>query len=162
MESPGETGVLIVAMDSPEAFTGYWRRPDADARAIRDGWYFTGDLVYEDADGDLYTVGRVDDMIISGGENIHPVEVEEVLLRHPDVVEAGVVGWPDARLGQVVVAFVVPRSPVSVTIDALDEFCRRAPDFASFKRPRRYEFVEGLPKSPTGKLLRRVLLERGG
>ena len=77
----GETGELIVSLDSPEAFSGYWRRPDADANAIRQGWYFTGDLVYEDTDGDLYTVGRVDDMIISGGENVHPVEVEDVLLR---------------------------------------------------------------------------------
>ena len=158
----GETGELIVSMDSPEAFTGYWRRPDADARAIRGGWYFTGDLVYEDASGDLYTVGRVDDMIISGGENIHPVEVEEVLMRHPDVAEACVVGMPDARLGQIVVAFVVARRPASgeaakLTAESLDDFCRRAPDFASFKRPRRYEIVATLPKSPTGKLLRRLL-----
>jgi 2-furoate---CoA ligase len=105
----GETGELIVALDSPEAFAGYWRRPDADARAIRGGWYFTGDLAWEDEEGDLYTVGRVDDMIISGGENIHPVEVEEVLVRHPGVAEAAVVGLPDARWGQVVTAFVVVR-----------------------------------------------------
>lgn len=160
----GETGELIVSLDSPEAFSGYWRRPDADARAIRGGWYFTGDLVYEDADGDLYTVGRVDDMILSGGENIHPVEVEEVLLRHPSVAEACVVGLPDARLGQIVAAFVVPRrgaegAAPALTVDELDAFCRTAPDFGSFKRPRRYEIVESLPKSPTGKLLRRKLLE---
>jgi len=135
----GETGELIVSLDSPEAFSGYWRRPDADRKAIRGGWYFTGDLVYEDEDGDLYTVGRVDDMVITGGENVHPVEVEEVLLRHADVAEACVVGLPDARLGQIVVAFVVARRAVAA--DALDEFCRRATDFASFKRPRRYEFV---------------------
>jgi 2-furoate---CoA ligase len=153
----GETGELIVGLDSPEAFAGYWRRPDADEKAIRDGWYFTGDLVYEDEDGDLYTVGRVDDMIISGGENVHPVEVEEVLLRHPAVAEACVIGLPDARLGQVVAAFVVTRE--ALTADALDAFCRRAPDFASFKRPRRYEFVTSVPKSPTGKLLRRRLIE---
>ena len=165
--SHGETGELIVSLDSPEAFSSYWRRPDADARAIRDGWYFTGDLVYEDADGDLYTVGRVDDMIISGGENIHPVEVEEVLLRHPDVAEACVVGFPDERLGQVVVGFIVARREagggvVKLTAKALDEFCRSATDFASFKRPRRYEVVDALPKSPTGKLLRRLLLPSSG
>jgi 2-furoate---CoA ligase len=154
----GETGELIVSLDSPEAFSGYWRRPDADRKAIRGGWYFTGDLVYEDEDGDLYTVGRVDDMIITGGENVHPVEVEEVLLRHPEVAEACVVGWPDARLGQVVAAFIVPRG--RVTGDALDDFCKRASEFASFKRPRRYDFVDALPKSPTGKLLRRQLLEK--
>jgi 2-furoate---CoA ligase len=156
----GETGELIVSLESPEAFSGYWRRPDADARAIRGGWYFTGDLAYEDDDGDVYTVGRVDDMIISGGENVHPVEVEEVLVRHPGVAEACVVGLPDARLGQVVAAFVVPRG--ALTVDELDAFCQRAPDFASFKRPRRYEIVDALPKSPTGKLLRRRLLESHG
>jgi len=159
----GETGELIVALDSPEAFTGYWRRPDADARAIRDGWYFTGDLAYEDDEGDIYTVGRVDDMIISGGENIHPSEVEDVLVRHPQVQEAGVVGLPDERLGQAVTAFVVPRrapdGTVMLSADDLDRFCREAKDFASFKRPRRYEFVDALPKSPTGKLLRRRLLD---
>ena len=153
----GETGELIVGLDSPEAFSGYWRRPDADAKAIRQGWYFTGDLVYEDEDGDLYTVGRVDDMIITGGENVHPVEIEEVLLRHPSIADACVIGLPDARLGQVVTAFVVRRD--DVTADALDAFCREAPDLASFKRPRRYEFVTAVPKSPTGKLLRRTLIE---
>jgi 2-furoate---CoA ligase len=158
----GERGELIVSLDSPEAFSGYWRRPDADAKAIRDGWYFTGDLAWEDDDGDIYTVGRVDDMIISGGENIYPSEVEEVLVRHPQVQEAAVVGLPDERLGQAVTAFVVRRRGLdgSPTLSAedLDRFCREAKDVASFKRPRRYEFVEALPKSPTGKLLRRRLL----
>jgi 2-furoate---CoA ligase len=158
----GETGELVVAMDSPEAFAGYWRRPDADARAIRGGWYFTGDLAYEDGEGDIFTVGRVDDMIISGGENIHPIEVEEVLLRHPRVAEACVVGLPDPRWGQLVAAFVVARQgpdgvPVSIGADELDAFCQAAPDLAGFKRPRRYELVAALPKSPTGKLLRRKL-----
>ena len=142
----GETGELIVSLASPEAFAGYWRRPDADARALRGGWYFTGDLVYEDAEGDVYTVGRVDDMIISGGENIYPIEVEDVLLKHPDVAEACVVGLPDERLGQVVAAFVVPRM-ATLRPDDLDAFCRAAPGFAVFKRPRRYEFVDALPSS---------------
>jgi len=159
----GETGELIVSLDSPEAFSGYWRRPDADAKAIRDGWYFTGDLAYEDYEGDIYTVGRVDDMIISGGENIYPTEVEDVLVRHPQVQEACVVGLPDERLGQVVTAFVVARraddGAAVPSADDLDRFCREAKDFAGFKRPRRYTFVPALPKSPTGKLLRRRLLE---
>jgi 2-furoate---CoA ligase len=161
----GETGELIVSLDSPEAFGGYWRRPDADAKALRDGWYFTGDLVYEDGEGDIYTVGRVDDMIISGGENIHPVEVEEVLLRHHRVAEACVVGLPDARLGQIVAAFVVPRragATAPLTAEDLDRFCREASDFASFKRPRQWHIVDAVPKSPTGKLLRRELQERQG
>jgi len=99
-------------------------------------------------------------MIISGGENIYPTEVEDVLVRHPDVGEACVVGLPDERLGQTVAAFVVPRNgAATLTADELDRFCRAAGDFASFKRPRRYEFVDALPKSPTGKLLRRKLLQ---
>jgi len=160
----GETGELIVGLDSPEAFAGYWRRPEADARALRGGWYFTGDLAYEDEDGDVYTVGRVDDMIISGGENIYPTEVEDVLARHPKVAEACVVGLPDPRWGQVVAAFVVARrgpDGAAAPLDAgeLDAFCKGAKDFAGFKRPRRYEIVGALPKSPTGKLLRRKLLE---
>ena len=162
----GETGELIVSLASPEAFQGYWRRPEADEKALRAGWYFSGDLVYQDEDGDIFTVGRVDDMIISGGENIYPIEVEEVISRHPQVYEACVVGLPDQRWGQVVTAFVVPKrkadgSFVAVGASALDTFCRQAEDFADFKRPRRYEFVSELPKSPTGKLLRRRLLEGG-
>ena len=121
--------------------------------------------MYQDEDGDIFTVGRVDDMIISGGENIYPIEVEEVVSRHPQVDEVCVVGLPDQRWGQVVTAFVVPKREMDgsfvVGASDLDAFCRRAADFADFKRPRRYEFVPGLPKSPTGKLLRRRLLEGG-
>ncbi len=158
----GETGELIVSLSSPESFEGYWRRPEADEKAVRGGWYFTGDLVYEDKDGDIFVVGRVDDMVISGGENIYPVEVEDVVSRHPSVDEACVVGLPDERWGQVVTAFVVPKRGsngefVSVDEQDLDNFCLQARDLADFKRPRQYEFVSNLPKSPTGKLLRRNL-----
>ena len=106
--TPGERGEIIASLDRDEAFAGYWNRPDADAKALRDGWYFTGDMGYVDADGELFVSGRVDDMIISGGENIHPVEVEDVLARHPDVRDVAVVGEPDERWGERVVAFVVP------------------------------------------------------
>ena len=101
----GDKGEIIARLDSDEAFAGYWNRPDADARALRDGWYFTGDMGYVDGDGDLFVSGRVDDMIISGGENIHPVEVEEVLARHPQVRDVAVIGEPDDRWGERVVAF---------------------------------------------------------
>jgi 2-furoate---CoA ligase len=157
--APGETGELIVGVDSDEAFGGYWNRPDADARAIRQGWYFTGDLVYEDAEGDLYVLGRVDDMIISGGENIYPAEVEEVLLRHPGVDDVAVVGLPDERLGQQVTAFVVAKGD-RPSPDDLDRHCRQARDLPDFRRPRRYRFVPSLPRSPTGKLLRRQLRDQ--
>jgi 2-furoate---CoA ligase len=153
---PGEKGEIIASLASDEAFAGYWRRPDADARALRDGWYFTGDMGWVDEEGELFVAGRVDDMIISGGENIHPVEVEDVLARHPDVADVAVVGEPDERWGERVVAFVVPRT-AGLTPGALDGYCRAAPDLAAFKRPRRVVFVTAIPKTASGKILRRLL-----
>jgi 2-furoate---CoA ligase len=155
----GEKGEIIARLDSDEAFAGYWNRPDADARALRDGWYFTGDMGYVDADGELYVAGRVDDMIISGGENIHPVEVEEVLARHPDVRDVAVVGEPDARWGERVVAFLVS-GRADLTAEAIDRYCRESAALASFKRPRRVVFVETIPKTASGKILRRLLRDR--
>ncbi|OLC17286.1 MAG: hypothetical protein AUH29_02580 [Candidatus Rokubacteria bacterium 13_1_40CM_69_27] len=157
---PGQKGEIIARLDSDEAFAGYWNRPDADARALRDGWYFTGDMGYVDVEGELYVAGRVDDMIISGGENIHPVEVEEVLARHPGVRDVAVVGEPDERWGERVVAFVVPAAR-DLTAETLDGYCRESPDLASFKRPRRIVFVEDIPKTASGKILRRLLREDG-
>ena len=155
----GETGEVAAPMDGLEAFAGYWKRPDADARAIRGGWYFTGDLGYLDAEGELYLVGRVDDMIISGGENIHPEEVEDVLDRSPLVRRAAVVGLPDARMGQKVVAFVEPADP-DASAEALDAACLSS-GLARFKRPRAYVFVDRIPRSAAGKLLRRFLRDGG-
>jgi 2-furoate---CoA ligase len=109
-----------------------------------------------DADGELYVAGRVDDMIISGGENIHPVEIEDVLARHPDVRDVAVVGEPDDKWGERVVAFVVPRAS-GLTFESLDAFCRGAAELASFKRPRRVVFVREIPKTASGKILRRLL-----
>ncbi len=154
--APGERGEIIASLDSDEAFVGYWNRPDADARALRDGWYFTGDMGYIDDDGELVVAGRVDDMIISGGENIHPVEVEEVLTRHPLVGDVAVIGEPDERWGERVVAFVVPRAS-GLTASVLDRHCRESADFAGFKRPRRVVFVKDIPKTASGKILRRLL-----
>jgi 2-furoate---CoA ligase len=154
---PGEDGQIICHADSDEAFSGYWNRPDADRKALRGGWYFTGDLGRLDADGDLWILGRVDDMIISGGENVHPLEIEDVLARHAAVAEVAVVGAPDERLGQRVVAYVVAEAPV--VAEELDAHCLAADDLARFKRPREYRFVNELPKSASGKLLRRLLRE---
>lgn len=151
---PGEEGQVIADLRSDEAFSGYLNRADADASAIRDGWYYPGDIGRIDEDGDLWIVGRVDDMIISGGENIHPVEVEAVLAEHPAVREAAVIGVSDDRWGQRVVACVVADS---VDEEELDRHCRDSPQLAGFKRPRQYRFVDELPKSPAGKLLRRKL-----
>ena len=152
----GEKGEIIASLDSDEAFAGYWKRLDADAKALRDGWYFTGDMGYLDEAGDLFVAGRVDDMIISGGENIHPVEVEEVVAGHPRVRDVAVVGEPDDKWGERVVAFVVP-SDARLTADALDRYCLDSPALANFKRPRRIVFVEAIPRTASGKILRRLL-----
>jgi 2-furoate---CoA ligase len=152
-----DDGEILCAMSSDEAFAGYWNRPDADERAIRDGWYRTGDVGRLDEDGDLWLLGRVDDMIVSGGENVHPLELEDVLAEHPDVSEVAVVGAPDERLGQRVVAYVV--AAADLTAEELDRLCLASPNLARFKRPREYRFVDTLPKSPSGKILRRLLRE---
>jgi 2-furoate---CoA ligase len=151
----GEEGEIIAHLASDEAFEGYWQRPDANAKALRQSWYFTGDTGYFDADGDLFVTGRVDDMIITGGENVSPVEIESCLSLHPAVSEVAVVGLADERWGKIVAAFVKRRASVSET--DLDTFCR-ASGLANFKRPRRYVFVAAIPKSPVGKLLRRKLV----
>jgi 2-furoate---CoA ligase len=151
----GEEGEIVALLAGDEAFEGYWRRPEATAKALRDGWYFTGDSGYIDADGDLFVTGRVDDMIISGGENIFPAEVEDCLSLHPAVAEVAVAGLPDERLGRIVAAFVRPAAPV--TPAELDRHCR-ASHLADFKRPRRFVFVTEIPRSPVGKLLRRKLV----
>ncbi|MBS4037837.1 MAG: AMP-binding protein [Hydrogenophaga sp.] len=153
--APMEEGQIVADLLSDEAFEGYHNRPDANARSLRDGWYFTGDTGYVDAEGDLFVTGRVDDMIISGGENISPVDIESVLSLHPSVDEVAVAGLKDERWGQRVVAFVKPRDGVAA--DALDAHCR-ASDLVNFKRPRQYVFVREIPKSPVGKVLRRKLV----
>ena len=151
----GQEGQIIADLEGDEAFEGYWKRPDADARGLRSGWYLTGDTGYVDADGDLFVTGRVDDMIISGGENISPVEIESVLSLHAAVDEVAVGGLKDERWGQRVAAFVKRKTPVDA--DALDAHCR-ASGLPDFKRPRQYVFVREIPKSPVGKILRRKLV----
>jgi 2-furoate---CoA ligase len=164
LAAAGEEGEIIALVKGDESFEGYWRRPDADAKALREGWYFTGDTGYFDRDGDLFVTGRVDDLIITGGENVSPVEIESCLSLHPAVSEVAVVGLADERWGKIVAAFVRRSAPVAP--EALDQFCRQS-GLANFKRPRRYLFVAAIPKSPVGKLLRRKLiageyeLERG-
>ncbi|HEU4373671.1 MAG TPA: AMP-binding protein [Telluria sp.] len=150
-----EEGEIIADLAGDESFEGYWKRPDADAKSLRGGWYFTGDTGYVDKDGDLFVSGRTDDMIISGGENISPVEIESLLSLHPAVDEVAVVGLADARWGQCVTAFIKRRA--AVTEAELDAHCRSS-GLANFKRPRSFVFVVEVPRSPVGKLLRRKLV----
>lgn len=156
----GATGEVIVDASSPQAFSGYLNRPDATGNAVRGGWYFTGDAGFIDGEGDLHLVGRVDDMIISGGENIHPSEVEEVLRRHPQVSEVAVAGLPHERWGEAVTAFIVRASP-ALNEEEMERFCLASPELARYKRPRRFVFVEAIPRTPAGKVMRRALRECG-
>lgn len=151
----GTEGQIVADLAGDEAFEGYWRRPDADAKALRGGWYFTGDTGVMDGDGDLFVTGRVDDMIISGGENISPVDIESVLSLHPAVDEVAVAGLKDERWGQKLVAFIKKKDAVDAT--SLDAHCRTS-ELVNFKRPREYVFVKEIPKSPVGKILRRKLV----
>ncbi len=156
---PGETGQIAVSMANPEAFGGYWQRPDADANAIRDGWYFPGDLAVADEDGDLWVSGRVDDMINSGGENIYPDEIEDALIRCPAVTDVAVVGLPDDRWGEAATAFFVaaPDTPPQQAVDEVVRYLRDDSGLASLKRPKRVVAVPEVPKSAVGKILRRRL-----
>ncbi|QAZ40565.1 AMP-dependent synthetase [Methylibium sp. Pch-M] len=146
----GEMGEVVVRGET--VMTGYWRNPEATARTLRDGWLRTGDLGALDADGFLTLKDRSKDVVISGGSNIYPREVEEVLLRHPGVREVAVIGQPDPEWGEIVVAFVVGDG---VEPEALDALCLQ--HIARFKRPRRYRFVEALPKNSYGKVLKTAL-----
>ncbi|HVV21904.1 MAG TPA: AMP-binding protein [Pseudonocardiaceae bacterium] len=156
LDGPGR-GELLVR--GPNVFTGYWRDPEATARALRDGWLHTGDVVFRDAEGYHRILDRVDDMFVSGGENVSPAEVENVLYGHPAVAEAAVVGVPDARWGQVGRAFVVVRPGADVAADELLDHCRG--ELARYKVPREIRFVDGLPHSAVGKLVRRNLRQEG-
>lgn len=152
----GETGEVVVRGDSVMA--GYWRDDAATANTLRDGWLFTGDMGSLDEHGYLTLRDRSKDVIISGGSNIYPREVEEALLRHPGVAEVSVVGRPDADWGEVVVAFVVPRAGVELEPLVLDEVCRD--HIARFKRPKEYHLLDTLPKNHYGKVLKTELRAR--
>ncbi len=152
---PGQTGEVTVRGETVMA--GYWRNPEATARALRDGWLWTGDMGALDKDGFLTLKDRSKDLIISGGANIYPREVEEVLLLHPGVREVSVVGQSDAEWGETVVAFVVADG---VTAQELDALCLQ--HIARFKRPKHYEFLASLPKNNYGKVLKTALRERLG
>jgi long-chain acyl-CoA synthetase len=151
---PGEDGVGEIAIRGPNVMKGYWNRPDATAAAIdADGWFRTGDLARVDDDGYFFIVDRFKDMIIRGGYNIYPREIEEVLHEHPAVREAAVVGVPDELLGEEVGAAIALLPGADVDVAAIRDFVKQR--VASYKYPRRLWFVGELPKGPTGKILKR-------
>src|SRR5262249_22208399 len=147
----GETGEILCRGDSVMA--GYWRDEDASARTLRGGWLHTGDVGAPDADGYLTLKDRSKDVVISGGSNIYPREIEEILLTHPGVREVSVIGRPDREWGEVVVAYVVGEAAPK----DLDALCLGA--VARFKRPKDYVFVAALPKNNYGKILKTELRE---
>ena len=152
----GEVGEIVTRSDCIMA--GYWKNPEASAKALRGGWLHTGDVGSMDAEGYLTIRDRSKDMIISGGSNIYPREIEEVLLKHPAVAECSVVGRPHPEWGEEVVAFIVKRQPVEIA--ELEKICLA--NIARFKRPREYRFVDSLPKNNYGKVLKTELRARLG
>ena len=151
----GEVGEIIVR--GPTVMAGYANRPDATARTLRDGWLRTGDLGYLDDEGYLYIVNRRDDLIISGGENVYPAEIEAVLVTHPAVQEACVVGVPDVRWGQVPAASITVRPGSALDEAAIISFCKAR--LAPYKVPRYVQFLDALPRNAAGKILRSTLRE---
>jgi long-chain acyl-CoA synthetase len=153
--APGEVGELVVRC--PQQMQGYWQNPLETAQTLRDGWMYTGDIARMDEEGFFFLVDRKKEMILSGGFNVYPRDVEEVLYMHQKVREAAVIGIPDAFLGEAVKAFVVPRDGMSATPEEIIEFCRQ--HLTSYKVPRGVEFRDSLPKTLIGKVLRRALRE---
>jgi long-chain acyl-CoA synthetase len=152
---PGEMGELAVR--GPQVMKGYWNKPEDTAQTLRDGWLLTGDLGYMDEDGYFYIVDRKKDMIIAGGFNIYPREIEEVLYEHPEVQEVVAAGVPDPYRGETVKAYVVLKEGANVSEEELNQFARK--HLASYKVPRIYEFRDELPKTAVGKILRRALVD---
>jgi fatty-acyl-CoA synthase len=155
MEVPiGEVGELLLR--GPHIFSGYWDEPKETSKTIEpNGWVHTGDLVMRDDEGFYFIVGRKKDMFISGGENVFPTEIEELLYKHPSVLEAAVIGVPDDFWGEVGKAFVAPKQGMTITGDELKEYL--LDKLAKYKIPKYYEICDSLPKSAAGKILKREL-----
>ncbi|GGO81849.1 ligase [Marinobacterium nitratireducens] len=152
----GEPGEILVR--GPDVMQGYWRAPDLTAEVLKDGWYHTGDVATVDEEGFFFIIDRKKDMIISGGFNVYPAEVESVLFNHPAISECCVVGVPDKEWGESITALVVPKPGASVSEAELAAFCTAR--LARFKKPRTFQFTEELPKNPNGKVARRLVREK--
>jgi len=152
----GEMGEIVARGDL--IMRGYWNKPQATAEALRGGWLHTGDVGHLDEDGYLFITDRKKDMIISGGSNIYPREIEEVICRHPGVFEVAVIGIPDAHWGEATKALVVAREGARLSEGEIVEHCRK--HLASYKKPQSVEFLDALPKNAYGKVLKRELRDR--
>jgi acyl-CoA synthetase (AMP-forming)/AMP-acid ligase II len=152
---PGEIGEIIVLQSKNITMKSYWRLPEETKKILRNGWLYTGDLATVDEDGYIFITDRKDFMIISGGENVYPREVEDIIYQHPAVKEVCVVGIPDDRWGEAVKALLVHKEGVPVTEDEIIKFCKQ--HMAGYKSPKSVEFVSELPKDPVGKILRKEI-----
>jgi acyl-CoA synthetase (AMP-forming)/AMP-acid ligase II len=153
---PEEMGEVVMRADF--VMKGYWNNPEATAQTIKDGWLYTGDMARRDSDGFFYIMDRKKDMIISGGENIYPAEIEDLLLGHPKVMDVGVIGYPVEMWGEAAKAIVVLMPGEELTEDELIDWCKGK--IGKFKTPKKIEFADELPRTPTGKILKRVLREQ--
>ncbi|NHM31229.1 long-chain-fatty-acid--CoA ligase [Neobacillus terrae] len=153
---PKAIGELLI--NGPQVMLGYWNKPEETMQAIRDGWFYTGDLAMMDEEGYFYIVGRKKEMIIVGGFNVYPQEVEGVLYEHPSIKEAAVIGVPDHKTGELVKAFVVPKEGKTINLKDLKEFCYQ--ELTRYKVPKEFEIIEELPRNSVGKILKRLLVEK--
>lgn len=151
----GEVGEFI--LKGPSVTPGYWKNQEATQESIKDGWFYTGDLVKEDEEGYLYVVDRKKNMFISGGENVYPAEIEKFLYSHPSIQEVAVIGVPDEKWGEVGKAFIKVKEGSGVTIEELKKFCEG--NLARYKIPKYFEIIDEIPKSETGKINRKELLQ---
>jgi|APSaa5957512535_1039671.scaffolds.fasta_scaffold12361_4 acyl-CoA synthetase (AMP-forming)/AMP-acid ligase II len=151
----GTVGEILIK--GPHVMMGYWKKPEATEKTLKGGWMHTGDAAYMDEDGFIYIQDRIKDMIVSGAENIYPAEIESVLFEHSAVADAAVVGIPDEKFGEAVLAFIVLKEGEEVTAEAIDVFCRER--LAGYKVPRKVEFIDIIPRNASGKVLKRSLRE---
>jgi len=153
--APGEIGELLVRGNG--VMKEYYKNPGKTAETIKDGWLYTGDMAREDSEGFIYIVDRKKDLVITGGENIFPVEVEDVIHKHPKVYDAAVIGIPDERLGEIALAVVDPKPGEKLTEEEINQFCEQ--HLPRYKRPRRIIF-DKVPRNPTGKIEKPKLREK--
>ncbi|MFN9068931.1 MAG: AMP-binding enzyme, partial [Bdellovibrionales bacterium] len=149
----GQPGELIVK--GPQVMQGYWNNPKETANALKNGWFYTGDIAIKDDEGYYKIVDRKKDMILVSGFNVYPNEVEDVLTQHPDVLEAAVIGVADVQTGEAVKAFIVSKSGEKIAFDDLKNHCKKS--LVNYKIPKVFEFRSSLPKTPVGKILRKDL-----
>ncbi|MBC8461159.1 MAG: AMP-binding protein [Deltaproteobacteria bacterium] len=154
---PDEVGELICR--GPNVMQGYYRNPEGTEKAIQNGWLHTGDLARMDDEGFFYIVDRKKEMIVSGGENIYPKEIEDVLIKHPAISDVVVIGVPDPDWGESVKAFVVAREGQTIDEQEVVSFCKK--NLASYKKPKAVAFISEIPRNPSGKALKRLLREKG-